>query len=1599
MALYNGDGNDNTFNGNADNDTAFGFAGNDSLSGGDGLDSLVGGDGNDTLRGDAGNDTLRGNAGSDYITGGSGDDSIFGGGGLDTADYSFNGSNAGIVASLLTNLVTGGGGNDTLSGIENISGTDFNDSITGDANANFLEGRGGNDSLVGGGGNDNLQGGNGDDTLEGGTGGDFLVGGVGTDSLDGGVSVDFYFGSDQNTISYFTSTGPVLINMMGVSGDGSVGTGFADDGFGTTDTLSNFQNLIGSPFDDTIVGSGADVFEQFEGGAGDDIIVGGSFETVFLDGFNAVYYGNSSTGIQADLGTGLVSGGLGSGNDLLVNIHRLRGSGLADVLNGSDTTAYMEEFEGRGGNDVIDGRGGADRVRYTYLVNGVGVNANLVTGVAVAGVNDVDQLVHIERLRGSQYSDTLIGGNTASGADQFDGFESFRGDGGNDFIDGGAGFDEAVYGSAGTGVYVVLGGAGAGYAYDGQGGIDVLLNIEQVYGSFFDDYLQGSDADFESYDAQAGNDTIDGRGGTDRVSYFTSRAPVSVNLTTGMATEYYVYGGLTQGVDTLINIEWVRGSEMHDDVLTGNASANRLEGNGGDDILDGLAGIDTLEGGNGSDTYHVQDVGDTVIETNRLRATGGDDIVWSTITAAQSTAGFILGDFVENLRIATTAAANGSGDSLDNLVVANAGNNVLDGSSGRDTISFELAVTGVTASIASGAVGPQATGGSGSDTLLNFENITGGSGNDSLTGSDGGNEMRGGAGADTMVGGLGNDQYEVDDAGDVVVETSALATEIDDVYSSITYSLSALPNVENLHLDGGGFMHATGNALANFLEGGDGTNSLIGAEGNDTLDGGFGSDTMLGGDGNDVFVVNTATDLAIELPGQGTDLIRTTVSFSLVDTDGIGGNGGNIENLELVGNGNIDGTGNDQNNILYAGPGNNVISGGGGTDTVSYAQSMVAVSVSLGTVGVGQSTGGSGTDTLNSIEWLEGSAFNDTLQGSIGADKLTGLKGNDTITSNQGGNDTILGGEGGDFIQAGGNGNSFIDGGVWMDYWWGVDMNEVSYANAGFAVVIDLSGITGGAGLTGLGLSGSGTVSKGGNGTDTLVNVNIVTGSGLADNILGSTSLQFEQFRGGLGDDIINGGAITDLVWFDNENRITYSEAVAAVSVNLGDGSVSGGAGNDQISNFNGVIGSAFSDTLIGSAFANEAFEGRGGDDTIDGGAGLDRARYNNAPTAVFVDLVAGTAQDGYNLNGSGQPTGPGGIDTLIGIERVNGSAFADTLLGGVVANGTGATDGFESFRGLAGNDTINGGGGYDVAEYDSALEAVLVRLGGTSPGMAFDGQGGFDTLISIEGVTGSALADGLFGSDSGVFESFRGGAGNDTIDGKGGTDRADYNSSRAAIVINLLAGTASDGLGGSDTLISIEDIRGTVFNDNIFGNGAANRLVGDAGNDTLNGDAGNDTLDGGDGNDQLVGGLNADSLIGGLGNDTLGGGKGVDTMDGGDGNDSLVGALGPDVLTGGAGIDRFVMNQPNTGPGTNDLINDFVSGTDIIELSRAVFTVYSGQLGATVGLSANLTYNSGTGVLAYDADGAGAIAPFTIAVLGASVHPASLGNDFLIIA
>jgi Ca2+-binding RTX toxin-like protein len=254
-----------------------------------------------------------------------------------------------------------------------------------------------------------------------------------------------------------------------------------------------------------------------------------------------------------------------------------------------------------------------------------------------------------------------------------------------------------------------------------------------------------------------------------------------------------------------------------------------------------------------------------------------------------------------------------------------------------------------------------------------------------------------------------------------------------------------------------------------------------------------------------------------------------------------------------------------------------------------------------------------------------------------------------------------------------------------------------------------------------------------------------------------------------------------------------------------------------------------------------ESFDGYLGSNEIDGRGGFDFVRYDFAENGgVFVDLSAGTADNGS------------GTDTLSNIEGVVGSMFDDTIVG---------SDGLmEVFIGGAGSDSIDGGDGYDRVDYTTSGAAVVVDLGA---GTAQDGLGGTDTLQNIEGVRGSAFNDTLSGSDDAEFESFEGREGNDSIDGMGGTDRVDYDGALKGVVVNLSTGTASDGYGGTDKLLNIEDVRGSKgFGDNLTGSAGDNHLEGLGGNDTLSGGAGNDVLDAGTGVDAVDGGADSDTLV-----------------------------------------------------------------------------------------------------------------------------------------
>jgi uncharacterized delta-60 repeat protein len=276
--------------------------------------------------------------------------------------------------------------------------------------------------------------------------------------------------------------------------------------------------------------------------------------------------------------------------------------------------------------------------------------------------------------------------------------------------------------------------------------------------------------------------------------------------------------------------------------INGTAGNNNLVGTGGDDVINGLAGKDTLDGGagndnllggDGADVYWVRDAGDTVTETN-AKTSGGVDTVNSALTAYTLTAN------VENGRISASGSANLIGNALDNVLTAGAGDNVLDGDAGIDTVSYVDATAAVTINLAIGSA--QETGGSGTDTLRNIENLTGSNHDDILIGTAAANILTGNRGADVLIGRDGADIYYIDNAGDLVVETSA-SGGVDTVYSGLAaYTLPL--NVENGRINASSSVNLTGNVLDNTLIGGAGANVLSGGAGNDTLTGGAGRDSF-----------------------------------------------------------------------------------------------------------------------------------------------------------------------------------------------------------------------------------------------------------------------------------------------------------------------------------------------------------------------------------------------------------------------------------------------------------------------------------------------------------------------------------------------------------------------------------------------------------------------------------------------------------------------------------------------------------------------------------------------------------------------------------
>ena len=823
----------------------------------------------------------------------------------DTTDQRVDLRPAGIsdVYGLVGNLVIA---RDTL--IENFIAGSGRDAVTGNAVANRLEGRGG------------------DDELRGGQGDDVLVGGAGADRLDGGPGLDW--------ASYAGSDAGVTVNL----GDGTPAGGHAEG-----DVLIDIENLRGSAYRDELRGN--DEANHLDGGEGDDGLWGNGGNDVLeggagndrLDGgpgLDWASYAGSDAGVTVNLSDGTLAGGDAEG-DVLVAVENLRGSAYRDELRGNDDGNHLDGgagddgLWGNAGNDVLAGGAGNDRLHggpgedtASYARSAAGVTVRLHAGLAqggdaegdtFAGLETLDYLdpdgnpqqeavPDIEHLRGSAHADVLAGDRRANrleggdgddklyggpgggddallggpgkdalfggvGDDVLDGgpgADVLTGGGGGDRLDGGADADWISYRGSDSGVRVLLRpGTGEGGHADG----DVISGIEHIEGSAYADVLGGDSSDnhlvggegddglwgssgADVLEGGAGADRMFGSTGTDWVIYAGSDTGVTVTLQDGIGA-----GGHAEG-DTITDVENIRGSDHHD-ILSGDASGNELVGGNGDDELRGNAGNDLLDGGAGGDRLDGGAGVDTVVY--RL----SDAAVVVNLSDGTAAGGLAEGDVIVDIEVIVGSAYSDTlvGDEGINRLEGQGGNDVLegaagadrlDGGAGTDTVVYQLSDAAVAVDLSDGTA---AGGHAGGDEIVDIENVQGSNYNDALTGDAGPNRLVGGAGEDELRGGGGNDEL-LGGSGNDLLEGGAGIDRLDGGagLDTVTYSGSKegvfinLPFNEGFNID-----YGEREALINI-------ENVIGSEFRDVIHGDDGASELYGGRGNDSLYGNAGDD-------------------------------------------------------------------------------------------------------------------------------------------------------------------------------------------------------------------------------------------------------------------------------------------------------------------------------------------------------------------------------------------------------------------------------------------------------------------------------------------------------------------------------------------------------------------------------------------------------------------------------------------------------------------------------------------------------------------------------------------------------------------
>ncbi|GGF54205.1 hypothetical protein GCM10007301_12140 [Azorhizobium oxalatiphilum] len=491
----------------------------------------------------------------------------------------------------------------------------------------------------------------------------------------------------------------------------------------------------------------------------------------------------------------------------------------------------------------------------------------------------------------------------------------------------------------------------------------------------------------------------------------------------------------------------------------------------------------------------------------------------------------------------------------------------------------------------------------------------------------------------------------------------------------------------------------TGTPEGEYISGQEGDDTLSGLGGDDYLNGGVGDDTLSGDDGNDILSGGLGSDTLDG--GAGDDILYPGRDFN--------------------------------NQPGFDGP--DIVRGGAGTDAVTYGTSDEGVTVNLMT-GLGSGGDAEGDQYFDIEDIIGVGAQHDVLIGNDADNYIEGRSGNDYVSA----------GGGDDEISV--YGAAQVDGGAGEDTL-RINVDGLLDATSGT--------IAGGGSFTNI----ENFIVYGNQDNDVFITGDgddLIYGNGGEDILFAGAGDDFLQ--GGIGDDLLGGGAGADEIRGDYQrtgyfDTATYASSTAGVTVNLATGEGQGGdAEGDTLFYIHGLVGSAFDDVLIGSTDDDVLDGGAGNDhliaggnedgdafqnggDLLRGGAGADilegaddedeltRVTYDTSGTGVAVNL-------GTGLGSGGDAEG----DSFIRIRDVEGSAHADTLIGGAGRDYLDGAAGADTLQGAGGHDSLHGGDGADTLEGGAGNDWLVGGAGADI--FLFDTEAGSrDLIVDFEAGTG----------------------------------------------------------------------------------------------------------------------------------------------------------------------------------------------------------------------------------------------------------------------